>query len=46
MKIQLTPDNSNPRYLEPRANSNQSGFPLDILHTLTIILPLVKSNPR
>ena len=27
--------------LEPRVNSNQKRFPLDFLHTLNIILPLV-----
>ena len=39
--IQLTPDNSKPRKLKPRANSNQSRFPLDFLVTFTVILPSV-----
>ena len=38
-QIQSTPDNSNPRLLEPRANSNQNRFPLDFRHTFTAILP-------
>ena len=37
--IQLTPENSNPRWLKPRANLNQSRFPLDFLLTFTVILP-------
>ena len=40
-EIQLTPDNSNPRLLEPCANSNQNRFPLDFHHTFTVILPSV-----
>ena len=41
----FTPGNSNPRKLEPRANFNQNQFPLDFLHTFTVILPLVtRSN--
>ena len=39
--LQSTPDNSNPRLLEPRANSNQNRFPLDFFHTFTVILPSV-----
>ena len=39
--IRLTSDNSNPRKLEPRANSNQSRFTLDFLLTFTVILPSV-----
>ena len=39
--IQLTSDNSNPRLLEPRANSNQNRFSLDFRHTFTVILPSV-----
>ena len=39
--IQSTPDNSNPRYLESLANSNQNRFALDFLHTFTVILPSV-----
>ena len=27
LELQLTPDNSNPRLLESRANSNQNRFP-------------------
>ena len=43
--VQFTPDNSNPRQLEPRADSSQSRFPLDFLHTFTVILPSVtRSN--
>ena len=34
--IQLTPNNSSPRF-----NSNQNQFPLDFLHTFTVILPTV-----
>ena len=40
-QIQSTPDNSNPRYLEPRANLNQNRFSLDFRHTFTVILPSV-----
>ena len=36
--IQLTPDNSNPRKLKPHPSSNKSRFPLDFLHTFTVIL--------
>ena len=38
------PVNSNHRELEPRTNSNQSWFPLDFLHTFTIILPSVLNS--
>ena len=41
IRIQSTPDNSNPRQLEPRAYSNQNRFPFDFLHTLIVILPSV-----
>ena len=44
-EIQSTPDNSNPRQLEPRANSNQNRFPLDFRHTFTVILPSVTRTP-
>ena len=44
--MQSTPDNSNPRELEPRAHSNQNRFPLDFLHTFTVILPLVTRTFR
>ena len=37
--VQLTVDNSNPHWLEPRANSNQNRFLLDFRHTFTVILP-------
>ena len=39
--VQLTPDNLNPRQLEPHANLNQNQFPLDFCHTFSAILPLV-----
>ena len=39
--IRSTPDISNPRLLEPRANSNQNRFPLDFRHTFTVLLPSV-----
>ena len=33
--VQLTPDNSKPRYLEPRANLNQNRFPwVSVIHLL------------
>ena len=39
---QFTPDNSaDPRLLKSHANTNQNRFPLDFLHTFTIILPSV-----
>ena len=41
LALQSTPDNSTPRYLKPRANSNQSSFPMHFLHTFTVILPSV-----
>ena len=37
----MTPDNSNLRKLEPRANSNKSRFPLEFLLIFTVILPSV-----
>ena len=37
--IQQNPDFSNPRFFEPRDNSNQSSFSLDLLHSSTVILP-------
>ena len=37
--IQKNPDFSNPRFLEPPDNSNQLSFPLDLLHSNTVILP-------
>ena len=37
----MAPNNWNPHLLKPQANSNQSQFPLDFLHTLTVILPSV-----
>ena len=40
-----TKDNSNPHLLEPRANSNQNRFPLDLRHTFTVILPSVTRTP-
>ena len=39
--IHLTPGNSKPRKLAARANSNQNWFPLDLLHTFTVILPSI-----
>ena len=41
LRLQSTPDNSNPRQLEARANSNQNRFPLDFRHTFTVVLPSV-----
>ena len=41
---ELTPENSNPRKLEPRAYSNQSRFPLDFLYPFTVILPSVSRS--
>ena len=51
LAIQSTPDNSNPRKLEPRANWKENRFPLDFRHTFTVILSPVtrtldKSNSR
>ena len=40
-QVQSTPDNSNPRSLEPRANSNQNRLPLDFRHKFIVILPSV-----
>ena len=40
--LQLTPDNSNPRQLKPRAHSNQNRFPLDFRHTFILLIILVK----
>ena len=40
-KMQLTLDNLNLQQLEPRANTNQSQFPLDFPCTFTVILALV-----
>ena len=37
---------SNPRKLEPRANSNQNRFPLDFRHTFNIILLSVTRTSR
>ena len=44
--VQLTPDNSNPRLLEPPANSDQNRFSLDFLHTFNVILPSVTRTSR
>ena len=37
--LQWNPDFSNPRFLKPPDNSNQKSFPLDLLHSNTVILP-------
>ena len=44
--VQLTPDNSNPRLLEPPANSDQNRFSLDFLHTFNVILPSATRTSR
>ena len=45
-KIQWNPDFSNPRFPEPPDISNQTLFPLDLLHSSSIISPPDFSNPR
>ena len=36
VQLQLTPDNSNLRQLQPRTNSNQNRFPMDFRHIFTV----------
>ena len=39
LNIQWNPDFLNPQFLKPHDNSNQKSFPLDLLHSNTVILP-------
>ena len=39
LNVQWNPDFLNPRFLKPHDNSNQKSFPLDLLHSNTVILP-------
>ena len=44
LALQSSSDNSNPRQLKPRANSNQSRFSMYFLHTFTVILSSVSQT--
>ena len=46
LSLQWNPDFSNPRFLEPPDMSNQTLFPLDLLHSSSIISPPISRNSR
>ena len=42
--LQKNPDFSNPRFPEPPDYSNQLSFPLDLLHSNTVIFPPISQT--